>query len=114
MAAGAVEDAAVDRGALWLLRHQDQDGSWPEQDYTGTGFPRVFYLRYHGYARLFPLWALARVRNLRRGIRGWSSSGSSPRTGRPAVGPIRLNCPQSAQFGKIPSITEDQPFAFLH
>ncbi|WP_456307256.1 squalene--hopene cyclase [Paeniroseomonas aquatica] len=67
MAAGAVEDAAVDRGALWLLRHQDQDGSWPEQDYTGTGFPRVFYLRYHGYARLFPLWALARVRNLRRG-----------------------------------------------
>jgi squalene-hopene/tetraprenyl-beta-curcumene cyclase len=67
MAAGAVEDAAVDRGALWLLRSQEQDGSWPEEDYTGTGFPRVFYLRYHGYARLFPLWALARLRNLQRG-----------------------------------------------
>ena len=67
MAAGAVDDLAVDRGALWLLRNQGQDGAWPEEDYTGTGFPRVFYLRYHGYARLFPLWALARLRNLRRG-----------------------------------------------
>ena len=67
MAAGAVEDSAVDRGAAWLLAHQAADGDWPEDDYTGTGFPRVFYLRYHGYARIFPLWALARLRNLRRG-----------------------------------------------
>jgi squalene-hopene/tetraprenyl-beta-curcumene cyclase len=67
MAAGAVEDPAVERGALWLLRMQTPDGAWPEEDYTGTGFPRVFYLRYHGYARLFPLWALARYRNLRQG-----------------------------------------------
>jgi squalene-hopene/tetraprenyl-beta-curcumene cyclase len=67
MAAGAADDPVVDRGALWLLRNQGQDGAWLEEDYTGTGFPRVFYLRYHGYARLFPLWALARLRNLRRG-----------------------------------------------
>ncbi|WP_090662890.1 squalene--hopene cyclase [Belnapia rosea] len=67
MAAGVVEDPAVDRGAMWLVQNQGTDGSWPEEDYTGTGFPRVFYLRYHGYARLFPLWALARLRNLRRG-----------------------------------------------
>jgi squalene-hopene/tetraprenyl-beta-curcumene cyclase len=67
MAAGAVAEAAVDRGALWLLRNQAEDGSWPEEDHTGTGFPRVFYLRYHGYAQIFPLWALARLRNLRRG-----------------------------------------------
>lgn len=67
MAAGAVDDVAVDRGALWLLGRQEADGSWPEEDYTGTGFPRVFYLRYHGYAQLFPLWALARLRTLRRG-----------------------------------------------
>jgi squalene-hopene/tetraprenyl-beta-curcumene cyclase len=67
MAAGAADDPAVDRGALWLMRRQKQDGTWPEEDYTGTGFPRVFYLRYHGYAQLFPLWALARLRNLRRG-----------------------------------------------
>ena len=66
MAAGAVEEAAVDRGAVWLLQNQGADGAWPEDDYTGTGFPRVFYLRYHGYARLFPLWALARLRNLQR------------------------------------------------
>jgi squalene-hopene/tetraprenyl-beta-curcumene cyclase len=67
MAAGCADDAAVERGAQWLLRHQAQDGGWEEEDYTGTGFPRVFYLRYHGYARIFPLWALARLRNLRRG-----------------------------------------------
>ena len=67
MACGAVDHEAVDRGAAWLLRQQGGDGGWPELDYTGTGFPRVFYLRYHGYARLFPLWALARLRNLRRG-----------------------------------------------
>ena len=67
MAAGAADDPAVERGAQWLMRHQRADGGWAEEDYTGTGFPRVFYLRYHGYARIFPLWALARLRNLRRG-----------------------------------------------
>ncbi len=67
MAAGAADDPAVERGAQWLMRHQRPDGGWAEEDHTGTGFPRVFYLRYHGYARIFPLWALARLRNLRRG-----------------------------------------------
>jgi squalene-hopene/tetraprenyl-beta-curcumene cyclase len=67
MAAGVVDDPALERGARWLMRHQGADGGWPEADYTGTGFPRVFYLRYHGYARIFPLWALARLRNLKRG-----------------------------------------------
>jgi len=37
---------------------------WREGDYTAVGFPRVFYLRYHGYAAYFPLWALARYREL--------------------------------------------------
>ncbi|HVI63591.1 MAG TPA: hypothetical protein VM910_13550, partial [Bradyrhizobium sp.] len=41
------------------------DGFWSEPRYTATGFPRVFYLRYHGYSKLFPLWALARYRNLK-------------------------------------------------
>jgi squalene-hopene/tetraprenyl-beta-curcumene cyclase len=67
MAAGLADDPAVERGAAWLLANQTADGGWPEENYTGTGFPRVFYLRYHGYARIFPLWALARLRNLRRG-----------------------------------------------
>ena len=42
------------------------DGFWPEPQFTATGFPRVFYLRYHGYAKFFPLWALARYRTLSR------------------------------------------------
>ncbi|WP_174275356.1 squalene--hopene cyclase [Sphingomonas bacterium] len=67
MAAGEVESAAVARGVQWLLAHQDADGLWGQEVYTGGGFPRVFYLRYHGYPKFFPLWALARYRNLQRG-----------------------------------------------
>ncbi|HXV01790.1 MAG TPA: squalene--hopene cyclase, partial [Caulobacteraceae bacterium] len=67
MAAGRTDDEAVPRGIAWLKGHQDEAGEWPEEGYTGGGFPRVFYLRYHGYAKFFPLWALARYRNLVRG-----------------------------------------------
>jgi squalene-hopene/tetraprenyl-beta-curcumene cyclase len=66
MAAGATDHPAVARGIAWLKLHQGDDGFWPEDHYTGGGFPRVFYLRYHGYSKFFPLWALARYRNLRR------------------------------------------------
>ncbi len=65
MAAGEAESPAVARGIAWLQAHQDERGEWAEVDYTGGGFPRVFYLRYHGYRRYFPLWALARYRNLK-------------------------------------------------
>ena len=41
------------------------DGGWRDRLYNAVGFPRVFYLKYHGYAAYFPLWALARYRNLR-------------------------------------------------
>ena len=64
MAAGEADSPAVARGAAYLLRSQTEAGEWDEDDYSGTGFPRVFYLRYHGYRRIFPLWALARLRNL--------------------------------------------------
>jgi squalene-hopene/tetraprenyl-beta-curcumene cyclase len=67
MAAGEVENPAVERGIGYLARSQGEDGSWPEERFTAVGFPRVFYLRYHGYAKFFPLWALARYRRLRRG-----------------------------------------------
>jgi squalene-hopene/tetraprenyl-beta-curcumene cyclase len=67
MAAGAVDHAAVARGVAYLAATQAPDGFWSEAHYTATGFPRVFYLRYHGYPKFFPLWALARYRNLRRG-----------------------------------------------
>ena len=66
MAAGEVEHPAVARGVEYLIATQTQKGLWDEQRYTATGFPRVFYLRYHGYSKFFPLWALARYRNLRR------------------------------------------------
>ncbi|HEX2465882.1 MAG TPA: squalene--hopene cyclase [Thermoanaerobaculia bacterium] len=63
IAAGALEDgrgaAAVRRGIDWLLAAQRGDGSWYDEHWTGTGFPKVFYLRYHLYACYFPLQALA-------------------------------------------------------
>jgi squalene-hopene/tetraprenyl-beta-curcumene cyclase len=65
MAAGEVEHPAVARGVEYLKGTQNEKGLWDEQRYTATGFPRVFYLRYHGYPKFFPLWALARYRNLR-------------------------------------------------
>lgn len=67
MAAGETHHPAVARGVAWLVERQGQDGLWPEETYTGTGFPRVFYLRYHGYAKFFPLWAVSRYRNLMQG-----------------------------------------------
>jgi squalene-hopene/tetraprenyl-beta-curcumene cyclase len=66
MAAGEVEHPAVARGVECLIATQSQKGLWDEERYTATGFPRVFYLRYHGYPRFFPLWALARYRNLKK------------------------------------------------
>ncbi|MGH6876729.1 MAG: squalene--hopene cyclase, partial [Rhizomicrobium sp.] len=67
MAAGEADHPATARGIAWLQERQDVEGLWSEESYTGGGFPRVFYLRYHGYAKFFPLWALARYRNLRSG-----------------------------------------------
>jgi squalene-hopene/tetraprenyl-beta-curcumene cyclase len=64
MAAGLADHEAVKRGAAYLQSVQAQDGSWTEQPYTAVGFPRVFYLRYHGYPRFFPLLALSRFKNL--------------------------------------------------
>ena len=67
MAAGAADHPAVARGVAWLAANQGENGFWEEPWHTATGFPRVFYLRYHGYSKFFPLWALARYRNLKRG-----------------------------------------------
>lgn len=64
-ATGEVHSDAVERGVRYLLDTQREDGNWDEPQYTGTGFPRVFYLRYHLYRTYFPLMALARVAKLR-------------------------------------------------
>jgi squalene-hopene/tetraprenyl-beta-curcumene cyclase len=67
MAGGEVDSEAVTRGIAWLTTNQNPDGNWTEEYYTAVGFPRVFYLRYHGYKLFFPQWALARYRNLLSG-----------------------------------------------
>jgi squalene-hopene/tetraprenyl-beta-curcumene cyclase len=64
MAAGEVDNPAVARGIAYLIASQDHGGNWVEPWFTAVGFPRVFYLRYHGYRAFFPLWALARYRRL--------------------------------------------------
>ena len=58
ISAGEVNSPEVARGIKYLLNHQELDGSWDEVLFTGTGFPRVFYLRYHFYRNYFPLMAL--------------------------------------------------------
>ncbi len=65
MASGEINHPAVERGVRYLAQTQVADGFWDEERFTATGFPRVFYLRYHGYRKFFPLWALARYRNLK-------------------------------------------------
>ena len=59
MNAGDLDSRATQSGLGYLLRNQDEHGTWEEKWFTGTGFPRVFYLRYHYYRHYFPLWALA-------------------------------------------------------
>jgi squalene-hopene/tetraprenyl-beta-curcumene cyclase len=69
MAAGDIGNPAIVRGVDYLIGTQNDEGSWREVAFTATGFPRVFFLRYHGYAEFFPLWALARYRaHLRRSL----------------------------------------------
>jgi squalene-hopene/tetraprenyl-beta-curcumene cyclase len=67
MAAGEVAGEAVQRGIRFLLDAPREGSNWEEPWYTAVGFPRIFYLRYHGYSAYFPLWALARYRNLTKG-----------------------------------------------
>jgi len=60
IAAGEAQGEAVAAGIDYLLATQDEDGDWQEEQFTGTGFPKVFYLKYHMYSLYFPLMALAR------------------------------------------------------
>jgi squalene-hopene/tetraprenyl-beta-curcumene cyclase len=66
MAVGDFDSEAVQRGVQYLLNTQREDGTWDEPEFTGTGFPRVFYLRYHLYRHYWPLMALGRYRTLRQ------------------------------------------------
>jgi squalene-hopene/tetraprenyl-beta-curcumene cyclase len=61
--AGEGDSPEVRRGVAYLVRRQ-HEGTWDDPWFNAPGFPRVFFLKYHGYGRYFPLWALARYRNL--------------------------------------------------
>ena len=63
LAASDRGDPAVGRAVAHLVEQQNADGSWDEDQCTGTGFPCVFYLKYHLYRNYFPLYALSRYRN---------------------------------------------------
>jgi squalene-hopene/tetraprenyl-beta-curcumene cyclase len=67
MSAGEVESEAAARGVEYLLAQPREGARWREELYNAVGFPKVFYLRYHGYSAFFPLWAVARYRNLMSG-----------------------------------------------
>jgi squalene-hopene/tetraprenyl-beta-curcumene cyclase len=67
-ACGDLDRPSIQRGMRFLLSSQKPDGSWEEQQITGTGFPRVFYLKYDMYRQNFPLLALATYVNYRSGL----------------------------------------------
>ncbi|MCA1594931.1 MAG: squalene--hopene cyclase [Chloroflexi bacterium] len=83
IAAGEHRRTAVHRGIEYLLRTQQPDGNWAESNYTGTGFPRVFYLKYHLYRLYFPLFALGMFARASRAdaVSGIHRNGISPLAG---------------------------------
>jgi squalene-hopene/tetraprenyl-beta-curcumene cyclase len=78
LAAGDTRSDCVGRAIAYLLKNQKKDGSWDEPYFTGTGFPRVFYLKYHLYRQYFPLLALTEYAKV---LAGEQTT--------PAVGPLR-------------------------
>jgi squalene-hopene/tetraprenyl-beta-curcumene cyclase len=78
LAAAEPNEPAIGRAVQFLVEQQNADGSWEEDAFTGTGFPRVFYLKYHLYRNGFPLYALARYRNLLRNAKPFSAVQVSP------------------------------------
>ncbi len=60
LAVGEADSDSVRAGIDYLRTTQQADGNWHEEPFTGTGFPKVFYLKYHLYSLYFPLMALAR------------------------------------------------------
>jgi squalene-hopene/tetraprenyl-beta-curcumene cyclase len=63
LSAGEANAPEVECGVNYLLKNQQSDGFWKDKSFNAPGFPKVFYLKYHGYDKFFPLWALGRYRN---------------------------------------------------
>jgi len=78
LAISGTDDPAVYAAVKYLVDTQNEDGTWDEEEFTGTGFPSVFYLKYHLYRNSFPLYALAHYRNLRDGRREFSAIKPGP------------------------------------
>ncbi|MGZ5601733.1 MAG: squalene--hopene cyclase [Methylobacter sp.] len=70
LSAGEADCSEVEAGVNYLLSNQQADGFWKDDGFNAPGFPKVFYLKYHGYDKFFPLWALGRYRNERRRLSG--------------------------------------------
>src|ERR1700746_3026942 len=66
LAGAETTDPAIQHAVSYLVDEQNADGSWSESEFTGTGFPCVFYLKYHLYRNSFPVYALARFHNQAR------------------------------------------------
>lgn len=64
------------RGIAYLQSVQQDDGFWWHRSHNAPGFPRIFYLKYHGYTAYFPLWALARYRRLAAASSASEANGS--------------------------------------
>ena len=73
LASAGVEDSAVKKAVAYLVHRQEADGSWSEPEFTGTGFPGVFYLKYHLYRNSFPVYALARYSNQSRKVEDYAA-----------------------------------------
>jgi squalene-hopene/tetraprenyl-beta-curcumene cyclase len=69
LAAGEGDSDALRRGVQFLVESQTDVGSWEEDEWTGTGFPRVFYMKYHYYRHYWPLMALTQYHRFVRGYR---------------------------------------------
>lgn len=93
VAAGFANHPATRRGAAWLAQRQNDEGTWTEDEFTGTGFPLVFYLKYHLYPAYFPLMALAAWARASDGSGESLPTASAPESLRPVVrredGPLR-------------------------
>ncbi len=87
LSCGILNDPAVERGILYLLNSQRSDGTWDENEFTGTGFPKVFYLEYTYYRHYFPLLALGMFQRLQRQTRARQrqSVGAQTRRANPTV-----------------------------
>lgn len=78
LASAGTEDPAVAKAVQYLVHRQQSDGSWSEPEFTGTGFPGVFYLKYHLYRNSFPVYALARYSNQSRKAEEYCASRFQP------------------------------------